>query len=173
MFRQIAKLSYGLTRIENIADYRSLRFVTHIQTPKPTEKASLPQTRLPDESGKEGPIKFTTSQANIGYKATLNFYGDDVDLPDSHNIVLAGTLILAFFYLIFLRDEHDEGGALSLLRPVHETIPELAVPLLKATIAENKKLGVNTDKLEKRLAEYEKEDSTKLGAESRPKLKEN
>lgn len=105
-------------------------------------------------NGEKAPVKFTTSEAHVNYRAARNFYGDDRDLPDSHNYVLAGTGIFGFIYLIFLRDDIDADGGQALFKPVHETVPHLAIPLLQAAIAENKKLGYNTKKLEAKLAEY-------------------
>lgn len=124
-----------------------------------------------NEVNKEGPIKFSTSQANVNYNATRNFHGDDRDLPSSHNFVLAGSFILGFFYLIFLRDDIDADGGVALIRPVHETIPKLAVPLLQSAIEENRRYGRDTRKLEKKLKEY-LEHPEKYGIE-KPRLKEN
>lgn len=123
------------------------------------------------EKAKDGPVKFTTSEAYVNYKATLNFAGDDRDLPKSHNLVLAATSIFGFYYLIFLRDDCDADGGLELLKPLHETMPQFAIPMLQAAIAENKKLGYSTVKLEKKLAEY-MEDPDKYGGDAR-KLVEN
>lgn len=109
------------------------------------------------EKAKDGPVKFTTSDAYVNYKATLNFAGDDRNLPKSHNLVIAGTSIIGFFYLIFLRDDVEADGGLELFKPVHETMPQFAIPMLHAAIAENRKLGYSTVKLEKKLAEYMKD----------------
>lgn len=104
------------------------------------------------------PVKFTTSEACVDYKATKNFYSEHPsDVPKSHNAVLALSGMFGFFYLIFLRDDIDNDGGVNLFVPVHETVPSLAIPLLQSAIAENKKFGYNTTKLEKKLAEYMKE----------------
>lgn len=123
------------------------------------------------DKAKDGPVKFSTSEAYVNYKATLNFAGDDRDLPKSHNAVLAGTSIFGFFYLIFLRDDCEADGGMALFKPVHETVPQYAIPLLQAAIVENRKLGYSTIKLEKKLAEYMKEPE-KHGGHT-PKLIEN
>lgn len=143
-----------------------------------SQKASLHTSKQLNEdttvtkTAKKGPIKFTSSDAHLNYKAVRNFYGDDKDLPKSHNIVLASTGIAAIYYLLYLRDDGDNEGGLALIKPLHESMPSMAVPLLEAAIAENKKFGNNTQKLEKRLAEYMKEPE-KHGAAVRRKLVEN
>lgn len=104
----------------------------------------------------KGPVKFTTSDAYLDYKATKNFYYDDPNLPRSHNYVLAGSGILSLTYLFFIRDDVDADGGLGLFKPVHETVPELAIPILQAAIVENRKFGGDTKKLEMKLAEYMK-----------------
>lgn len=123
------------------------------------------------ERHKDGSIKFTRSGAHIDYKATENFYSNDKSLPKSHNIVLASSFISGLFYLFFLRDDIDGDGGKALLKPIHETVPELAIPLIRAAIAENKRYGADTSKLEKKLAEYLNEPD-KYGGEHR-KLIEN
>lgn len=117
------------------------------------------------------PIKFTTSEAHLNYTAARNFYGEDRDLPPSHNYVLAGSGILGVYYLIFLRDDIEADGGSALLIPLHEQLPQYAIPMLQAAIAENRQLGYSTDKLEKKLAEYMKEPD-KYGGHTR-KLVEN
>lgn len=120
----------------------------------------------------KSPVKFTTSSAYLNYKASHNFYGgDDRDLPQSHNFVLAGTAIFGFYYLIFLRDDIEADGGKMLFQPLHETVPDLAIPMLEAAIAENKKFGNNTQKLEKKLAELMKNPEKHGGG--RRKLIEN
>lgn len=120
-------------------------------------RPEIPRRYKSVEKVKDKPVKFTTSEAYVNYKATLNFAGDVRDLPKSHNAVLAFTSITGFFYLIFLRDDCDNDGGKALLVPLHEQMPQYAIPMLQAAIAENKKLGYNTVKLEKKLAEYMKE----------------
>lgn len=118
------------------------------------------------------PVKFTSSEAYLNYRASDNFYGgDERDLPDSHNYVLAGSCILGIYYLIFLRDDIDADGGAYLFRPLHETVPKLAIPIIQAAIAENKRLGYNTTKLEKKLVELQ-QDPDKYGGGKR-KLIEN
>jgi hypothetical protein len=135
-----------------------------------------PGQRVPmqaDPSDTKGPIKFTTSEAFVDYRATNNFHGgDDRDLPKSHNAVLAATGIFGFYYLIFLRDDVDADGGAYLFRPLHETVPELAIPLIQSAIAENKRLGYDTTKLEKKLREL-LQDPDKYGGGVRRKLVEN
>lgn len=117
------------------------------------------------------PVKFTTSDAHRNYKASYNFYGDPRDLPESHNLVLATTFISGIFYLFFLRDDIDADGGMALFKPIHETVPQYAIPMLQSAIAENRKLGYDTSKLEKKLSEYMKHPE-KYGGEVR-KLVEN
>lgn len=132
------------------------------------KKEDLPTAR----KDAKAPVKFTRSAAYLDYKATDNFYGgDDRDLPNSHNLVISATGIFGFAYLIFLRDDIEQDGGANLLKPVYESVPELAIPLLQATIIENKRQGMNTKKLEMKLAEYMK-DPEKYGAK-KPKLVEN
>lgn len=109
------------------------------------------------EKAENKPIKFSTSDAHLNYVASRNFYGEDRDLPPSHNYVLATSGILSIYYLIFLRDDIEADGGAALLKPLHEQLPQYAIPMLQAAIAENRKLGYTTDKLEKKLAEYMKE----------------
>ena len=127
-----------------------------------------------DDPAAKGPIKFTSSDAFVNYRSSDNFYGgDDRDLPKSHNAVLALTGIFGFFYLIFLRDDVDADGIAYLFKPLHETVPDLAIPLIQSAIAENKRLGYNTTKLEKKLAEL-KQDPEKYGGDRKSyKLVEN
>lgn len=123
-------------------------------------------------AGDKQPIKFTKSSAYIDYRATDNFYSpDDPNLPKSHNLVLCLSFILSLTYLIFLRDDIESDGGKALFQPLHETVPELAIPLLQTAIAENRKFGNDTKKLEKKLADYMK-DPEKHGMR-RPKLVEN
>ena len=98
----------------------------------------------------KAPIKFTQSPAYLDYRATDSFYGGDNDsgLPKSHNLMLASTGIFATFYLIFLRDDIDNDGGKNLIKPVHETVPSVAIPMLRSTIVQNKRMGLNTEKLE-------------------------
>lgn len=135
-----------------------------------------PGQRVPvkvEEPITDGPVKFSTSEAFIDYRASDNFYGgDDRDLPKSHNAVLAASGIFGFYYLIFLRDDVDADGGAYLFKPLHETVPELAIPLIQSAIAENKRLGYNTTKLEKKLAEL-LQDPDKYGGGVRRKLVEN
>lgn len=124
-------------------------------------------------TSKTDPIKFTTSEAYVKYRSSDNFYGgDDRDLPKSHNAVLAFTGVFGFYYLLFLRDDIDADGGAYLFRPLHETVPELAIPLIQAAIAENKRLGYNTTKLDKKLAELMK-DADKYGGATSKRLIEN
>lgn len=123
------------------------------------------------QNGDKGAVKFTTSGAHVKYKATRNFYGDDRDLPPSHNYMLSSTFILATFYLIFLRDDIEGDGGASLFVPIHETIPELAIPMLQTAIAEHRKFGQDTKKLEKKLLEYQEEAEKK--GKTRKKLVDN
>lgn len=78
----------------------------------------------------------------------------------------------ALFYLIFLRDDIEDDGGINLFRPVHETIPELAIPMLQTAIAEHRKFGLDASKLEKKLAECLKEPE-KYGGNRPRKLVEN
>lgn len=119
----------------------------------------------------KAPIKFTKSAANVNYRATRSFHSDDDDLPKSHNLVLAASGMVGFAYLIFLRDDIDNDGGKNLIKSVHETAPDIAIPLLQATIAENKRQGLNTSKLEKKLAEMLKD--PRQQELRRPKLIEN
>lgn len=154
MLKQIASgLFKNALRQRNSINIMNCRFESSLDTPK------------------SGPVKFTTSEAHIDYKATRNFYHDDQSLPRSHNMVLASSLIFGFFYLIFLRDDIENDGGVNLFKPIHEQIPEYAIPMLQAAIVENRKLGYNTKKLEMKLAEYMKEPE-KYGGDSK-KLIEN
>lgn len=111
-----------------------------------------------DAKAEGKPVKFSTSEAHINYVASRNFYGDeDRNLPPSHNYMLSSTGILGIFYLIFLRDDIEADGGMALFQPIHEQVPQYAIPLLQSSIAENKRLGFSTIKLEKKLAEYMKE----------------
>lgn len=150
--------------------------LTHISRAKFSRQLATSVMGPPANDGKEPlkpPIKFTESQAYLDYKARANFYGEnnDRDLPDSHNLVLTTTGILAIFYLIFLRDDIESDGDNALFQPLHETVPELAIPIIQAAIVENKRFGNDTKKLEMKLAELMKEPE-KHGI-SRPKLIEN
>lgn len=120
----------------------------------------------------ENPTKFTTSEANVNYRSTLNFYDDSSDHPPSHNFVIAFTCMAGIFYLIFLRDDVENDGGKNLFKPVHETIPHLAIPMLQTAIAEHKKLGMDASKLEKKLAECLK-DPEKYGGNRPRKLVDN
>lgn len=151
----------------NSQTHNSTRTMAHLERPgqRMPIKVSEPTT--------DGPVKFSTSEAFVDYRASDNFYGgDDRDLPRSHNAVLAATGIFGFYYLIFLRDDVDADGGAYLYKPLHETVPELAIPLIQSAIAENKRLGYNTTKLEKKLAEL-LQDPDKYGGGTRRKLVEN
>lgn len=132
----------------------------------------LNEDKSVEKTAKKGPLKFSTSDAYLNYKAVRNFYGDDQDLPKSHNLVLAFTGITGIFYLLYIRDDGDQSGGLSLIKPLHETAPSAAIPLLEAAIAENRKYGNNTQRLEKKLSDYMK-DPEKHGAAVKRKLVEN
>lgn len=152
---------------ESLSQINTLHTSQYLKdTPRVDASKSVQDTRT------KGPIKFTASDAYLNYKAVRNFYGDDRDLPASHNYVLAGTGIFGFFYLFYLRDHVDSDGGAALLKPLHETVPELAIPLLESAIAENKKFGNDTRKLERKLAEYMKEPD-KHGGTVKRKLIEN
>lgn len=154
MFKRIASgLFKNALRRRNSFSIVNRRFKSSLDTPK------------------SGPVKFTTSEAHIDYKATRNFYHDDQSLPRSHNGVLAGSMMLGLLYLFFLRDDIENDGGVNLFKPIHEQIPEYAIPMLQAAIAENRKLGYNTKKLEMKLAEYMKEPE-KYGGDNK-KLIEN
>lgn len=117
----------------------------------------------------QGPIKFTSSDAHLNYKAVRNFYGDDKDLPESHNLMLSSTMIIAIFYLMFIRDDIDDNqGTVGLFKPVHETLPHLAIPMLKSAIEENKRSGLSTKKMEEKLAEYMKQPAKYGGIDAPP-----
>lgn len=135
-----------------------------------TSRVDAPKTV--QETRAKGPIKFTASDAHLNYKAVRNFYGDDRDLPASHNYVIAGSSIFGIFYLFYLRDHVETDGGAALVKPLHEVMPDMAIPLLESAIAENKKFGNDTRKLERKLAEYMKEPD-KHGAAVRHKLIEN
>lgn len=152
MLRHLATVIFSNTsKQRNLVKFVNLRFKTS-QVEKVKEV--------------KGPVKFTTSDAYLNYKAVRNFYGDDTDLPPSHNFFIAGSCMFGIFYLFFLRDDIDNDGGLALFQPVHEQIPEYAIPMLQAAIVENRKLGYNTEKLEKKLNEYMK-NPEKYGGDSR------
>lgn len=138
-----------------------------------TIKRNMSNTELQRKpSAERSPIKFSTSEANVNYRATLNFYGDTSDLPASHNYVITFSCVAAIIYLFLLRDDIEGDGGVNLFKPVHETIPELAIPMLKTAIAEHRKFGLDSRKLEKRLAECLKEPE-KYGGNKPRKLVEN
>lgn len=120
---------------------------------------------------KSAPIKFTTSEGYVNYRATQNFYDDRTDLPKSHNAVLAFSFLGALAYLFYLRDDIEADGGKELFKPIHETVPTLAIPLLQAAIMENRRYGRETKELEAKLAECLK-DPEKYGMK-KAKLVEN
>lgn len=137
-----------------------------------TSNVEAPKKKTITKVGEGGVIEFTKSEAYLNYRASSNFYGgDDRDLPGSHNYVLAGTGIFSTFYLIFLRDDIENDGGKNLFQPLHEQMPELAIPLIQSAIEENRKQGRDTKKLEKKLKEL-LEDPEKYGM-TKPKLIEN
>lgn len=141
-----------------------IRMLTN--APAPKDEAKSPT------SLEKGAKKFTLSQAYLNYRSSDNFHGgDDRDLPKSHNFVIAGTGIFGFYYLIFARDDIEADGGKALFKPLHETVPELAIPLIEAAIAENRKFGNSTTKLEAKLEELMREPEKHGGG--RRKLIEN
>lgn len=146
-----ARLCLGQNKpVDEIIRYYTRRMAS-------TQREEVKTPANVDEKPK-GPLKFTVSEAYINYKSIHNFHGgDDRDLPKTHNLVVACTGIFAFFYLIFLRDDIEADGGTSLFQPLHESIPDMAIPLIESAIAENRKFGYNTEKLEKKLSELMKE----------------
>lgn len=129
----------------------------HMSKPHSEKMVEKVENNREVEKVEDKPIKFTTSEAHVNYTASRNFYGDDRDLPKSHNMMLTVTGILSLFYLIILRDDIEGDGGVALLQPVHEQLPQFAIPMLQAAIAENRRLGYSTAKLEKKLNEYMKD----------------
>lgn len=166
MLRQVATVIFNNSlRQRNSIKFANLRFQSTNQTDNRDGLEPIPK------KVDKGPVKFTTSEAHLNYKATRNFYSDDKHLPPSHNLVIAGSCMSGIFYLFFLRDDIDNDGGLALFKPIHEQVPQYAIPMLQAAIVENRKLGYDTQKLEKKLAEYMVE-SEKYGGDSK-KLVEN
>jgi len=152
----------GVLRLNGITSLRGVTSVTKSDGP----------TKKTDENYKP-PVKFTRSAAYLDYKATDNFYGGDRrDLPESHNYVLFASFMTGLTYMFWLRDDSFENdGGKNLFKPLHETYPEIGIPMIKAAIVENRRQGLNTHKLETKLAELLKE-SDKKGQKQR-KLVEN
>lgn len=128
-----------------------------------------------DVEAKEKPIKFTTSDAHLNYRASKHFYEEPRnDIPRSHNIMVAATGITGIFYIIFIRDDIDDNeGALSLAKPVFEMHPQFAIPMIESMIIEHRKDGRSTKELEKKLAFYMKNPEAHGGITSKKTLVEN
>lgn len=122
--------------------------------------------RYTSQYGPYKPIKFTTSSAYNKYNATESFYGGQGSgqdhLPDSHNYFLAGSLSVGVLYLIWFRDDGDNEGFKSWVVPLHEQLPEYAIPILESALIENRKAGRPTRDIEKKLADLKSKKEEKL-----------
>lgn len=148
----------------------------HLQDdPTGASGAHMPHNTVKPETKLGNPIKFTSSNAYVNYTATSNFYGGGHrDLPRSHNIMLASTGILAFFYLIFIRDDIDDNeGFQGLIKPIHESVPRYAIPVVQSAIIEARKMKRSTKELEAKLAEYMKDPEKYGGIPDKKPVQEN
>lgn len=161
-----------MTAARQLAYLRQHRFLQNSCTRLSTD---ITQTK-PKESAVEGeqqneakPFKFTTSKAHQDYVARYNFSYSNADakLPASNNIVLILSAASFLIYFLILREENDWDEGVDLFKPVHETVPHMAIPMLKSAIKENQRFGKDTTKLEAKLAELMKEPE-KYGGNARP-----
>lgn len=120
------------------------------------------------------PIKFTTSDAHLNYRASKHFYNEpSKDLPKSHNFVLATTGILGVFYLIYIRDDIDDNqGALNLAKPIYELQPKFAIPIIESMITDSRRHGRSTKELQEKLAFYMQNPEAHGGEKQAKTLKE-
>lgn len=128
-----------------------------------------------NEASNEKPVKFTTSDAHLNYRASKHFYDEPRDdIPKSHNYFVALTGVSAMFYIIFIREDIDDNeGALSVTRPVFEAHPQYAIPMIESMIVEYRKYGRSTKDLEKKLAFYMKNPEAHGGVRPTKTLQEN
>lgn len=140
--------SYSVRRWKHDVVESKTKKLDELNNPDTSDTNDVAKSEAPEDK----PIKFTESKAHLNYQATLNFYGDTRDLPDSHNYVLYVCFVGPILYAIWLREEDpDDNDREWFLRPITDKYPKTKIPLIQNAIRHNKRLGYDTKALEEEL----------------------
>lgn len=172
LLRNISKTLSATAKNQPMLSYRI--FSRHNHNLDKVDKGERKDVSIPEPEANV-PIKFTESKANVGYQATLHWYGDTRDLPPSHNYFLYVSFMAPVLYGIWLRPEDPEDNDREwFLRPIQDKYPELQIPLLQNAIRHNRKIGHSTKALEEKLdiVLQQLEAKGKLGNLPKTRLKE-